>query len=766
MDSTNPAVEIPSVTQQHQGKDDQPGALAELTKQTIERPLTFLKLPKDILELILDEITYTDEPNLTSLALTNSALYNLVVPRIYESFTFVWPNDDDNDLYGTVSPSTSRASTVSKQLDDSFTCGLQTLALGSRFASSTRKAYLLGHPNNNPKSLGRIDANGNNCAHHIKFFAVRNSSPRWVANHLIAEESGRLLGALVALAVAKMKNLESFVWDSPTGVLSGVFMALSSLGDQPDRECKLSTVWIRCHDNEADPDERRPRAAANLRFGAQTSPLPAGSEWTPIGIRIPANAPPLRPTFPFTLTALDIDELEYLDELAILIERSRDVLKELRDGPDLKQRDVSARWPGASTIGQRRLGGVLGVIFSGVYDIRKQQGLLDERAPQPPSTNPSGGFSKEVQAPSPLEVDQPSSSGKRNPNGQLGLEVLELERVSLSIHVLRYAINWSILQHLTLLDCHQHEDLWKMLHAEFRPTRTSTGRQYHLALTNIHTDFTTEALVDFLRDTLKPNTLEVLVLQDRRCGIGAAAVSVDLICDAIKKHRESLQILLLDSSARHGDAGRWLSWCPTTAMINWLTSGRMTSLEQLSVCLHYKDWHLLLQRLPNMPALNILNIPQIADHPTRNYDDKDMVQQIVNIIALQPKIRLYIVGMGPKCFEIRDVRPPDKSTPTPDLWNDAPSPDGVGAPGAAAEVVTWSDDEGNLSGDDWEDEDQDDDAPATSTSNGDEESEDLEEDVSENTDVFVEPLEGFQQELIEIEFSEAIYIFKARSCRL
>ena len=42
------------------------------------------------------------------------------------------------------------------------------------------------------------------------------------------------------------------------------------------------------------------------------------------------------------------------------------------DGPDLHQVDHKAQWPGASTIGERRLG-VLGVLVGRVFDIRKKQ---------------------------------------------------------------------------------------------------------------------------------------------------------------------------------------------------------------------------------------------------------------------------------------------------------------------------------------------------------------------------------------------------------
>jgi hypothetical protein len=40
--------------------------------------------------------------------------------------------------------------------------------------------------------------------------------------------------------------------------------------------------------------------------------------------------------------------------------------------------------------------------------------------------------------------------------------------------------------------------------------------QYHLNLRKIHTDAASPALISFLKDTLAPNTLETLFLQDRK----------------------------------------------------------------------------------------------------------------------------------------------------------------------------------------------------------------------------------------------------------
>ena len=53
--------------------------------------------------------------------------------------------------------------------------------------------------------------------------------------------------------------------------------------------------------------------------------------------------------------------------------------------------------------------------------------------------------------------------------GKLRLQVLELERVPLSIYVLQKAFDWTTLKSLTILDCAYHESLWRMLRRQFRP---------------------------------------------------------------------------------------------------------------------------------------------------------------------------------------------------------------------------------------------------------------------------------------------------------
>ncbi|KAG9826706.1 hypothetical protein KCU77_g14654, partial [Aureobasidium melanogenum] len=72
---------------------------------------------------------------------------------------------------------------------------------------------------------------GNHFASFTKKFSLGNGPSEWVQDYLITKEGGKMLGTLVALAVARMRSLESFTWDMPTGVLSAVWDALSSLAD-------------------------------------------------------------------------------------------------------------------------------------------------------------------------------------------------------------------------------------------------------------------------------------------------------------------------------------------------------------------------------------------------------------------------------------------------------------------------------------------------------------------------------------------------------
>jgi hypothetical protein len=498
----------------------------------------------------------------------------------------------------------------------------------------------------------------------------------------MTKESGKMLGTLVALAVAKMVNLETFIWDMPTGVLSDVFMALASLQDfSANGQSKLDKVWIRWHENRevngsvssSSSPVLPPAIPVIVPLVQVPSPI-----WTPSSVQSTPAQPPKYsdsqveyPTFSVlpalkSLTVLDIDELAYLDEMAMLIERSKDSLQELRvgisrkastqdfartwEGVNLQQVDLNARWPGESNIGDKRLGGVLGIIIGRIYEIRqKGQSQSKRRNPTgsgPPSPNststngtdqswqlwpnapvpsgsapetahistngllgsqdkagPAGASSSSGQSKMDQNGDTLNDShrGKKRLDGKLKLQTLELERISLSMQVMCKSFDWSILTSLTILDCTHHEALWKVLKRQFQPTLPPHGAppgtplQYHLALKKIHTDMTTHALITFIKETLAPNTLEVLFLQDRRRS-GIPVVTIEQIFKgAVKRHRSSMKKLLIDSSDSLGrdsrsEGGRWRHWVLTSDMLHYLSSGRMGNLKELAAALHYRDW--------------------------------------------------------------------------------------------------------------------------------------------------------------------------------
>ena len=244
---------------------------------------------------------------------------------------------------------------------------------------------------------------GNQYPQYTRKFSLGNGPADWVQEYLITKESGKMLGTLVALAVTRMVNLETFVWDMPTGVLRDVWLALSSLQSRNvNQECRLERVWVRWHENCSEhlPGTQTSNATPNTSTVGSTMTsigwsLPPGSlpsidhtrhlTYSQSRVEYPTLSvlPPLK-----SLSVLDIDELDYLDEMSVLIAKSKDCLRELRvgisvkavnrdfamawDGPDLQQVDHEATWPGASTIGDKRLGGVLGVLVGRVFDIRKK----------------------------------------------------------------------------------------------------------------------------------------------------------------------------------------------------------------------------------------------------------------------------------------------------------------------------------------------------------------------------------------------------------
>ncbi len=200
-----------------------------------------------------------------------------------------------------------------------------------------------------PSKPNRRLRRGNFFSQFTRKFSLGNGPPEWVQEYLITKESGKMLGTLVALTIARMPNLETFIWDMPTGILRDVWIALSSLGDyKHGRQSSLDTLWIRLHDNRgvvpiAGTSQSnivtQPVQAAVGAVSTSTAPSPNPTvtetsaltrvEWSYRHIERPnfSTISPLR-----RLCVLNIDEIAYLAELSMLLERSLDKIRELRIG--------------------------------------------------------------------------------------------------------------------------------------------------------------------------------------------------------------------------------------------------------------------------------------------------------------------------------------------------------------------------------------------------------------------------------------------------
>lgn len=208
---------------------------------------------------------------------------------------------------------------------------------------------------------------------------------------------------------------------------------------------------------------------------------------------------------------------------------------------------------------------------------------------------------------------------------KLRLEILEFERVPLSIPVLQRYIDWSRLTSLTILRCPGHEDLWKALRRKYtppaahtRPSTSSSSRQqkpgragndinksqplrptisnydYPLNIKKLQTDAVSPALISFLKETLAPNSLEWLFLQASRAYESSVPIE-SIFKGPIKRHRSSLRKLLVDSEDREDDGQpahntQWRRWIFPRELLEFMTSGRMPHLREAGMALDYKDW--------------------------------------------------------------------------------------------------------------------------------------------------------------------------------
>lgn len=671
----------------------------------VKKPMGLLDLPVDILKDIVKEVTHTND--LTSLALCHSALHRLTIPHIYSRFDIVWPD--------------SSTHAEPRSGVDALTYGLATLVMAEEVFGESPAQRKEQSNRFAPGGQGKATEiairrrRGNHYAQFTKKFSLGNGPADWVSEYLITKEGGKMLGTLVALAVARMRSLETFVWDMPTGILRDVWLALSSLGERADGQaCRLEKVWVRWHDNNSIDS---PHAIPSPPPYVAAPPLSHPSHDHYSSLHMPLQIRPSdldrveHPSFSVlpamrSLSVLDIDELAYLDEMAVLIGRSLDKLRELRvgiarhaltrdwvtvwEGDNLQQVDSENPTAGFLTIGEKRLGGVLGTLMGFVHDMRPRILLPDRtraRAAQRPelrvespsrsqrpnssdsatsaqsdaprdTTSPIASLSPGLSPPraesayesDPLVVSsrcaspQPFAPNSTSPEPEMPLDAsvmpaeaqslpevpprehlqhcleldnLELERVPLAIPVLQRAIDWSRLTSLTILHCQNHEALWKTLRRNFCPTprsptypsprRTpnSTPRKkssvaadnemdYHLSLKRIHTNTVSPALVSFIKETLAPNSLEVLFLQEGRSY--SSAVTIDAIYRGpMRRHRQSLKKLLIDSSEKGADglptsSSRWRRWMLTRDILAFVCSGKMPKLRELGMAVDYHDW--------------------------------------------------------------------------------------------------------------------------------------------------------------------------------
>ena len=559
-------------------------------------------------------------------------MHALTVPHMYSRFDIVWPESltPTNEEYAGV---------------DALSYGLSTLVMGEdvyqhapaaqcrdRDASCAHCGYSDHGYHMVSQSTGGISGalsrRGNNYAQFTRTFSIGNGPLSWVQEYSVNREVGKMLGTLVALAVSRMVNLETFIWDMPTGVVREIWLALASLADRTDGKCRLGRVWVRWHDN-SDNALRIPTTVP--ASGTRLLQKYRHVEYPSLSV-----LPPLK-----SVTVLDIDESAYVEELGVLVERSRHCLLELRIGISMKARaanwltcakDVQASTSALSS--WPRAGGILSILSKQDPQPQPEESVAPQSS-QPDSTgnekvnsgNTSGqtptsplaendDLAKEpydekspppvASAPCPAKSSGPLYSPQAHPD-KLNLEILELERIPLSIPNLLPMIDWTRLTNLTIMGCREHENLWRALRRKYAPPpmpqrrvqpgerrRSSLSAQdYPLNIKHLRTDTVTPFLMLFIKDALAPNTLECVYLHespDYESNVNVEAIYRHII----RRHRLSLTKMLFDASDRLRSSDnlstQWHKWMFNHEMVSFVTSGRMPQLKELGMALHYRDW--------------------------------------------------------------------------------------------------------------------------------------------------------------------------------
>lgn len=520
---------------------------------------------------------------------------------------------------------------------------------------------------------------------YTREFSLGNGHAKWIDGYTIDKESGKMLGTLVALALARMPNLETFIWDMPTGILRDCWLALESLSESKDSyKRSLEKVWVRFHDNSDIVADSHPTSTTRMLLPPSAAFGKGQTQWNS-ALKSPASTNRLLwsycnvewPSFSVlpalrSLNVLDIDEPAYLEEMSVLLGRSIESLRELRVGlaVDVPRKGFTssrvfefpddhselATYKGALDLLMSKINpanvneaseppGVGGKKTSPVSQSITLRDILLSAGCQP------HGSKAPTDPPVPLDSDErgqaktmprPSSDGSHSisvePIAQepkrLKLEVLELERIYIAVPILLNTIDWSVVTCLTLMNCDNHESLWKAFRRIYTPRLIATTApgsslssvrrkskaparkltasepneipfsEYRLNLRKVHTNTVSPALIAFLKDTLAPNSLETLILQDGGMvdldgsggrGYYESAVSVDTICRGpLRRHRSSLKNVVIDSTHRLPNGMtrnlEWRRWKCDRDSLSYITSGKMNSLREISFSLDYKDW--------------------------------------------------------------------------------------------------------------------------------------------------------------------------------
>lgn len=624
-------------------------------KKDKSKPLKLIDLPLDVLKEIVREVTNTTD--LCSLCLAHSSLHALAIPLIYSRFDIVWPD---------------QSATSDRTGVDALTYGLATLV-----------------------------SNENDYAQYVRKFSLGNGPKEWVGEYATNKEGGKMLGTLVGLAVWKMGMLETFSWDMPTGILRDVWRALH-------RQTSLRNIHVRWHDNSlvdnsGSPDglrkiERPTFSGFRDLKSLSVLDLDELVYLREMALAVENSYATLR-ELRLGIAVQAVTKRWVHDDMETITPDTHDGFGEggaigiiVGKICDFNKRAPATTLPTsqAVTADNALTQEQLAQILQGQQQAQQAaQGDADNAA----STSGAGTIDTAMAttATSVQPAAKASSKSKKEgsgPSKQLRLQTLELERVPISTRVLTKAIDFTHLVNLTLLNCSNQSKLFKTLKRKFSPYPPSVLAKlnklagspgpankppshipppsYRLRLKKIHTDMVSTSLIEFLHTTLAPNSLETLFLQETAGDHYISSVDLSQILnDVLRRHRLSLQRLLIDSYVLHPEVpvesgpnlpavnGRKLKWCFNRETISFMTE--MPRLRELAFGIDYSDWHYMITRLPEMRSLKSLYIPHIMSSVEFHKVDRqseELAKSIVDVVTLRPECGVCYLGIVNKCFEL------------------------------------------------------------------------------------------------------------------